>query len=1543
MAVTPKTLEIPGSDDIEIYIGDDGKPLTVEVNGKIVYADENNKPIIDEFDDDGYYEVAKYPLEDKKGATMSEVKEAFANSSLMQDAVSSSETVSPEGSKRSSPPSPPPSSPQGSARETQPTPPPDTLTDGTKKFVTDLLKEYGIIGEFNQKNELNLKHSVNLLQSVTVNKVLERFGIKRQVDVNEIEKLKKDPALLAALKVSMADPKAALDSMEPAAAAAPKASSPPPAAPPPSPVKPPSPISTAQSTAAVTQGDPEALIRLYKRQVTLKGWELEPSEDDNDLPRDQLAELNGLREKITQLENQLAGKPSAQAETPREGFRNEDSAAAKAFLEGRLGALHQNRMKANEPAVASAAPAAANAAPAAAASLQQPPPPSASAPPPPPAGGPPPPPSTSIPSPLGAGTPPPPPPSGGPPPPPPPGASRTAPPPPPSGGPPPPPPPPGARAAPVPPPPPSTPIPPPLGASAAPVPPPPPGTPIPPPLGAGVPPPAGGPPPPPPAGGPPPPPPSGGPPPPPPPPGAHAAPVPPPPPPGARVAPVPPPPPIAPDARDATDGLTNAQIARLDEFKKGLKTHLDKQGEAEQKADDNTPKDFKDAWVDNMKDMWKQTKSAFTDATPPKDEYEAFAQLFLLIMQMFAQVSSPASAAIKGALDKAWSGIKQDFYDHQAKKQGDKYNNIEEQEKRLQDLDKQIENCQTEIDSGKLNEHQLKFQQAKLSVLQEARSKTEEHLKALQALGQGNVVNLADAPPESPDDDDIVILEPEAEARQAESENDNDDITILDSETLAASAMNDLDALDQWLENCDLAEVKTRVEQLIRDISQELQTDNVSYDGTPGSSVISDARQALEEAFKGMDLDTQQNSIKISIRHLFVNEVSRDNPDKRAIRDTVRKAILGLETSAPTPSPATSIRMANSSAGAPAAAPAVSHPPVGAPPPPPAGQLPPAPPPPNLQQGSPVPLPPVGGPIPPPMQNTPAPQNPSPAGQIPAPPPPPFKFPGNKDELVKVAQAIASAAKNNQSLPTGWPANMKAFADMVKDKKGVPGVSMADFYDIIDAAQKRPATPNPVEQIPVPQPPPPGPLPPAPTRGGPLGAGPVPARTPPPQGTSPNAIKPFEVPFEGRTAQAQADQIITRLKEEIAGGKKVAITYSANNDQAEAIYKGYKGEPFAIVGGGQAQVMAIVAKSIQNDPKLKGKARILPVATCLHAIQGNNNDKPVSKNQVDRDLNNIAEHLGEGWSVLGLRNEKTQKDHYAIGGGFATKLWSQHKNYFDERMAKMTRGEFTPELQQAYNNGAARQISSPLPQPLVSPPPGAGSVPAGTPPPLPMQGSSPPGAGPVPANTPLPPPLASPAPSAPPEPPDVAGAALQRERGGPPITTMRDHPPRVAVAQDTGQTINELHANLEENKNGLKEKTGVASYQKVEAAAGQPAHINIKMYTTQDKDPNKTTDVKAETKPGAPGVTYTMKNNITDEAQKTQTIQQICDLAVMTAKPGTVLQIPTGNAEKREKIQAALKQSLQKAGIPAEAFKDGKVTIPTKPPTPTLGGHRDGG
>lgn len=144
------------------------------------------------------------------------------------------------------------------------------------------------------------------------------------------------------------------------------------------------------------------------------------------------------------------------------------------------------------------------------------------------------------------------------------------------------------------------------------------------------------------------------------------------------------------------------------------------------------------------------------------------------------------------------------------------------------------------------------------------------------------------------------------------------------------------------------------------------------------------------------------------------------------------------------------------------------------------------------------------------------------------------------------------------------------------------------------------------------------------------------------------------------------------------------------------------------------------------------------------------------------------------------------------------------------------------------------------------------------------------------------------------------------------ITPKHKSRERTSVINDTQLSINELHEKLKSSNNEQLSALGIKKFDMIEPTTPEDSsHIKLEMYCSADKSSaGKTTEVTVEHKPGTEGAIYSMKKNIS-EAEKQQTIEQICKLAVETAKPGTEFKIPTQNPERKAATEAALDKALQ--------------------------------
>ncbi len=150
---------------------------------------------------------------------------------------------------------------------------------------------------------------------------------------------------------------------------------------------------------------------------------------------------------------------------------------------------------------------------------------------------------------------------------------------------------------------------------------------------------------------------------------------------------------------------------------------------------------------------------------------------------------------------------------------------------------------------------------------------------------------------------------------------------------------------------------------------------------------------------------------------------------------------------------------------------------------------------------------------------------------------------------------------------------------------------------------------------------------------------------------------PFELTFQGKTADDQARAILSEAKTRInAGSHGVGITYSANLGQTQLIRQIYANGGWNTHTGGanQASVMtAMETLEASEFADLQTKIRIVPITTM------NYGDFPFGTTMNDvvvEDLAAIRCLIAAGWTILGWINE-ARSDHYAVGGGVAKQYY----------------------------------------------------------------------------------------------------------------------------------------------------------------------------------------------------------------------------------------------------------------------------------------------
>ncbi|MGE3318824.1 MAG: hypothetical protein AB7I18_05970 [Candidatus Berkiella sp.] len=190
---------------------------------------------------------------------------------------------------------------------------------------------------------------------------------------------------------------------------------------------------------------------------------------------------------------------------------------------------------------------------------------------------------------------------------------------------------------------------------------------------------------------------------------------------------------------------------KLDKFKDaGHKLmgndHQAKQQKYADRADAANTKSFGDLYKEDMKSSWGRIKDTFQNAEVAKDENEAFAQLLMLLFEMIAFMLSPLSNVANAAGDKAKNAIKEQFWNALSDIQGNKFNDPSNQQKVLKGLEGQRDDIENKI--AELKEKQagqepgsvdhkrtgnaIKYEEAKLDVVNDSIAKTDKHLNKIQ-------------------------------------------------------------------------------------------------------------------------------------------------------------------------------------------------------------------------------------------------------------------------------------------------------------------------------------------------------------------------------------------------------------------------------------------------------------------------------------------------------------------------------------------------------------------------------------------------------------------------------------------------------------------------------------------------------------------------------------------------------------------------------------------------------------------------------------------
>lgn len=148
--------------------------------------------------------------------------------------------------------------------------------------------------------------------------------------------------------------------------------------------------------------------------------------------------------------------------------------------------------------------------------------------------------------------------------------------------------------------------------------------------------------------------------------------------------------------------------------------------------------------------------------------------------------------------------------------------------------------------------------------------------------------------------------------------------------------------------------------------------------------------------------------------------------------------------------------------------------------------------------------------------------------------------------------------------------------------------------------------------------------------------------------------------------------------------KKIAITYSANEDQTQQIRltqaRGMFLESCQISGSNQADVFDKMINLLKSDKAytlLKSKIHVLPVSTMLgYSNNGPNAATAIDQTHAKRDLSYIASHCEDDDYQVYVLNTELESNKPAIGGGISRK-WLKDEDtgkWFIDKLMEMHNG-----------------------------------------------------------------------------------------------------------------------------------------------------------------------------------------------------------------------------------------------------------------------------
>lgn len=164
-------------------------------------------------------------------------------------------------------------------------------------------------------------------------------------------------------------------------------------------------------------------------------------------------------------------------------------------------------------------------------------------------------------------------------------------------------------------------------------------------------------------------------------------------------------------------------------------------------------------------------------------------------------------------------------------------------------------------------------------------------------------------------------------------------------------------------------------------------------------------------------------------------------------------------------------------------------------------------------------------------------------------------------------------------------------------------------------------------------------------------------------------------------------------------GKRVALSYSAHNGQAQKIYAAYaKGNNFHGCIHGRNQAACFEQLTNVFPAGLRPQFRVLPFATIMKSTS---EDDPVGTTEVIRDLSNLVQHFESGWTIVMLTNPKHLRStsYFQIGGGKALHFYHASKRCIPLNNMILSQGLFVERIVKLLQNGdleAAKRALKPF-------------------------------------------------------------------------------------------------------------------------------------------------------------------------------------------------------------------------------------------------------